>query len=121
MPRRPGHPCRMRGCPEVVAAGIPYCEAHAREVQRQADARRGSASQRGYGVNWRRLRGMFLAEHPLCADPYNLHGPYPPLASEVDHKVPRARGGSEAWENLQALCKPCHSRKTAEMDSGWHK
>ena len=31
---------------------------------------------------------------------------------EVDHVVPVQRGGSDAMENLQALCRSCHIRKT---------
>jgi len=33
-------------------------------------------------------------------------------ATEVHHIVPLDKGGSNADENLQALCKPCHSRHT---------
>lgn len=29
----------------------------------------------------------------------------------VDHVTPRARGGTNAIENLQTLCQPCNSRK----------
>ena len=34
-------------------------------------------------------------------------------ATEVDHKLNRARGGGDAMSNLQAICVPCHKRKTA--------
>ena len=29
----------------------------------------------------------------------------------LDHVVPRHRGGSHAWENLVAACRPCNHRK----------
>jgi len=48
---------------------------------------------------------MVLARDPLC----NCNQP----ATEVDHIVPKSAGGSDSMENLQGLCKPCHSRKTA--------
>ena len=118
MPRRAGHPCAKQGCPEVVYGRGGYCLAHAREVQHVTDAERGSAASRGYGANWRRLRRMFLRENPLCEDPYGAHAG-PVVATDVDHIVPRSKGGTDAWENLQSLCASCHSRKTVEQDGGW--
>jgi 5-methylcytosine-specific restriction endonuclease McrA len=32
-------------------------------------------------------------------------------ADNVDHVVPRSRGGSHTWENVVAACRPCNSRK----------
>jgi hypothetical protein len=34
-------------------------------------------------------------------------------ATEVDHIIPRARGGGHELDNLVACCKPCNSRKGA--------
>lgn len=34
------------------------------------------------------------------------------LATEVDHRVPLFKGGSEDAENLQGLCHACHVEKT---------
>jgi 5-methylcytosine-specific restriction endonuclease McrA len=65
------------------------------------------------GGNSRKLRAMFLRRHPLCADPFEMHGGRPVVATEVDHIQPLSRGGGHEWENLQALCKSCHSKKTA--------
>jgi 5-methylcytosine-specific restriction protein A len=41
------------------------------------------------------------------------------MAREIDHVVPIAAGGAE-WDrvNLQGLCTPCHSSKTAK--EVWH-
>ena len=33
-------------------------------------------------------------------------------AVAVDHIVPKAEGGTDADENLQAICKACHKLKT---------
>lgn len=118
-PQRPARPCRAPGCPNLVRGPGSYCPEHAREVQRRYDAERGSPSRRGYGRNWRRLRAIVLAEQPLCADPDGVHGDEPPLATEVDHIVPLRAGGTNARSNLQALCKSCHSRKTAREDQRW--
>lgn len=35
-------------------------------------------------------------------------------ATEVDHIVPLARGGADDLDNLQSLCRDCHSAKTDE-------
>ena len=43
-------------------------------------------------------------------------------ASEVDHIVPRARGGSHDEGNLRSVCKQCHKeRRRKEVPSvPWH-
>lgn len=112
MPMRPAQACAAPGCPAIVR-GARYCEQHkSQSTSSEYDRQRGTASQRGYGANWRRLRSMFLRRHPLCADPFKEHKTSPVPATDVDHIVPRSRGGSDAFSNLQALCHSCHSRKT---------
>jgi len=32
-------------------------------------------------------------------------------AENLDHVVPRSRGGTHTWENVVAACRPCNSRK----------
>lgn len=32
-------------------------------------------------------------------------------AENVDHVIPRSRGGTHTWENVVASCRPCNSRK----------
>lgn len=32
-------------------------------------------------------------------------------AENIDHVVPRSRGGVHSWENVVAACRPCNSRK----------
>lgn len=34
------------------------------------------------------------------------------LATEVDHRIPLFKGGTEDVENLQGLCHACHVDKT---------
>lgn len=71
---------------------------------------RPSASARGYGRTWQRLRRMVLAREPVCRSCQREP------ASEVDHIIALDKGGTNAMENLQGLCKPCHSRKTRAVD-----
>jgi 5-methylcytosine-specific restriction endonuclease McrA len=32
-------------------------------------------------------------------------------AENLDHVVPRSRGGTHTWENVVAACRPCNTRK----------
>ncbi len=63
-----------------------------------------------------------LSREPLCRDPFGEHAEWSEVvsATEVDHIVPRrVRQELElSLENLQALCKRCHSRKTKAESRG---
>ena len=120
MPRRALKGCNYAGCPALIERGR-YCAEHQRRGSMSADMQRGSASARGYDARWRQLRAMFLARHPLCADPFGVHqrDQVTVVATDVDHILPRRAGGADSYDNLQALCHVCHSRKTALQSSGW--
>lgn len=80
--------------------------------QRPQPSPRPSSSSMGYDRRWRRLRSWFLARHPLC-EHCKREGRLEP-ANEVDHITPLRWGGARLDQNnLQALCKSCHSKKTA--------
>ncbi|MEM9388616.1 MAG: HNH endonuclease signature motif containing protein [Pseudomonadota bacterium] len=75
---------------------------------------RKSAAQRGYDNTWRKVRAAFLVEHPVCQGKWKCNGD---PATEVDHKTTIRSGGARLdWDNLQALCKRCHSYKTRTED-----
>jgi len=96
---RAASPCAVPGC-HAIATYRGRCPDHAAVL----DRRRGSSGQRGYDAQWQQTRGAFLAEYPMC-----MCGA---RATEVHHRRARVAGGSDEWENLQALCKSCHSRTT---------
>ncbi|MBM3660780.1 MAG: HNH endonuclease [Actinobacteria bacterium] len=43
-------------------------------------------------------------------------------AENIDHVVPRSRGGAHVWENVVAACRACNSRKEDRLPSeaGFH-
>ena len=89
-------------------------------LQTPADRRRAyfharPSPSRTYDWRWRQLRAAYLAEHPLCECGCGY------AASVVDHKTPHNgdRALLYAWDNLQALTKSCHDRKTAARDGGF--
>ena len=74
---------------------------------------RPTAAQRGYDGTWQRFRAWFLSEHPLCYD-HEQKGQFTP-ATEVHHKLKVADYPKLTLEpsNCMALCKSCHSVRTA--------
>ena len=52
------------------------------------------------------LRRQVLREEPLCRRCKEQP------STEVDHRLPRSRGGTDDRWNLEGLCGPCHARKT---------
>ena len=81
--------------------------------------KRLSAWQRGYDSTWQKLRNAFIKRNPLCV--YCMKTGVIKPAEEIDHIVPH-KGDNVlrlSESNLQALCKQCHSRKTATEDGGF--
>lgn len=115
---KPGRGCNKPGCAGVVRSGVcDKCGPVGQGKDRAYDQGRGSANERGYGHRWRRLRLMFLRAHPLCVECQRVGRVVP--ATDVDHIVTKRDGGTDAWDNLQALCHACHSRKTmTELSHG---
>jgi 5-methylcytosine-specific restriction protein A len=111
MPRRAKQACRYPGCGAACEGA--YCAAHAGQApNRLYDRDRGSPSRRGYGRRHQRWRLLILARDPLCQIAVLCDGTA--LATEADHIVPLAEGGTWAYSNGQGACKACHSHKTAQ-------
>lgn len=64
---------------------------------------------------WRKLRGLVLAAEPLCRECTKKR--ITRAASHVDHVD--GDPSNNTMSNLQPLCAPCHSRKTAKEDGGF--
>ena len=114
MPNLSGTACAEPGCAALSYDGRHYCPAHRKEVVQRRTPDRPSSSARGYTYSWQKLRKWHLKHEPFCR--IHLARGVMVAASEVDHVVPKHLGGSNRRENLQSLCKPCHSRKTRVKD-----
>lgn len=102
--RKPcAHPC----CPALVPQGVTFCDKHKKPAWNRDDQ-----TGRGYGRKWRKLRECILSAEPLCrmCSAKGLTEP----ATQVDHIINKAAGGTDDPDNLQPLCLTCHYAKTAQ-------
>jgi len=80
---------------------------------------RPSASKRGYGSRWKKVRARQLRIEPLCRLCSNEG--IIKVANVVDHIIPHKGNSDLMWSssNHQSLCTPCHNSKTAREDGGF--
>ena len=109
MPYKSKHRCGYPGCPALVDAGTRFCSDHNTAATNPA-VRKADTSH--YDRRWQKIRAMYLAKNPLCAECQKAGRLTP--ANEVHHIVAVNDGGSDHDDNLMGLCKSCHSRKTAK-------
>ncbi len=85
---------------------------HERQRGHGGPGARPGATKQGYTYQWEKARKAFLDEHPLCV--VCLAKGTTTGANVVDHIIPHRGNQQRFWdvENWQALCKPCHDRKT---------
>lgn len=94
------------------APGWKPSEPKAKPTGWQSDRLRGTRQQRGYGADWQRTRAEVLLRDKGLCQPCLRKGRVT-AAREVDHIKPKASGGTDDADNLQAICLPCHRTKTA--------
>ncbi|WP_435988546.1 HNH endonuclease signature motif containing protein [Sulfitobacter sp. SH24] len=114
--------CTAAGCNDLAIEGQANCEDHAARAAAGTAARRARAQQSDHAQAHRQLyklkgwiagRLRYLRLNPLCVDCAELGAVEP--ATEVDHIEPHKGDRARFFDrsNWQALCKSCHSRKTA--------
>lgn len=118
MPWRPRKACSYMNCPELIPTGETYCTKH-KEIKRLEMYQRRTVdilAQRFYqSARWKTIRAIVLREEPLCRHCYAKN--IITMATEVDHIDGNYRNVDRS--NLQPLCKPCHSKKTAKEQGGF--
>lgn len=90
--------CSYDNCTQEVVSG--RCEAHRRKVER--------APGEYHTKHWRVRRASYLKRHPVCEESGCAEA-----SVDVHHRDGRGPSGSNADDNLEALCKSHHSRITA--------
>ena len=70
-----------------------------------------SRHERGYGSAWVKTRDRIMVRDKHLCQPCLRKG-RPTPATAVDHIKPKAKGGIDDEDNLEATCAPCHAAKT---------
>jgi len=114
VPSRPLKPCRSRLCQTLTRDPSGYCDEHRSEASNwnKRPAWKGSAASRGYDSRWRKLRLQILKRDDYLCQACLRAGRITE-ATEVDHRLNKASGGTDEPDNLEAICSPCHRAKTA--------
>jgi 5-methylcytosine-specific restriction protein A len=104
--------CRKAGCGKLIAASG-WCDEHKTLRCGWHTTSKESSHRRGYGAAWRRLREVILnRDGGLCQ--VCLNDGIITIATEVDHIISKANGGTNDEYNLQSICSPHHNEKTAK-------
>ena len=79
-----------------------------------------SRHKRGYGSGWDKLRVIVLRrDNGLCQCTACQGGKIRVTpATEVDHIIPKSKGGTDHLDNLQAINSECHKLKTTKENGG---
>ena len=114
----PPRPCRKAGCNVLTTDRSGYCDEHRsygeqrrKDYFKKLDEQRQSASRRGYGVDWRKLREAKLRANPLCE---KCGAP----ASVVHHKDHNQY--NDFWDNLESVCRACHEEHHGRKKKSEH-
>lgn len=74
-------------------------------------------TQRGYGAKWRKLRKRVMDRDSWLCQVCLKAGRITP-ATEVDHIIPKSKGGDDSMHNLQGICRADHQAKSQREASG---
>ena len=100
-----------RHCSKPTSEGyfhVACGKAYEREKSRRRRARKGTTSQRGYGLDHQKLREVAIARHPYCTD----CGTTADLCA--DHILPTSKGGTNTLDNYAVRCRACNNKRMHE-------
>lgn len=110
--------CSVPGCPEYTDRG--RCDDH----RRQADRRRGTPRERGYGGHgWKQARAAVLTRDQVCVlchtAPSRVADHWPLSRRQL---LQQGVADPDAPARMRGVCRSCHSKATAavpEQAGGW--
>ncbi len=108
MPMSAPKPCSQPGCGVLVRDGTSRCPKHKRE----AWAKSPTAAKRVTGRRLQALRERLFTDNPLCVE-CERQGRVT-LATQRDHVISLAEGGTDEDDNVQGLCRACHDTKSRQ-------
>ena len=82
-----------------------------------SDRKGKSREEQGYGKSHRAIRAHLIATVILCEE--CTRKGRTTIGTHADHKIPKFKGGSDAPDNYQLLCEPCHRTKSLK-ERGWN-
>lgn len=114
MPACPPKPCHHPGCRAFALPGKARCADHAHVYDRttRATSRELALAAKIRGSQaWKGVRVAFVAENPVCCDPFHQHTTGPEPTQDVHHVEPLHRRPDLAFDtsNLRPLCRQCHN------------
>lgn len=89
---------RTKACVVCGRRGAARCDEHALLAHPRGNAFQATRIAVAERDNW-------TCQEPTCGTRLTE------AILEIDHIVPRARGGTDHPSNLRALCRPCNRRK----------
>ncbi|TAH55192.1 MAG: HNH endonuclease [Treponema sp.] len=102
--------CNHAGCSALIEMSERFCGSHKGDEKRDhVWVRKASAAWHHlYKTSrWKKISSSFLVDNPVCEE---CGAP----SDVCDHIIPHRGDEDLFWDpiNRQALCKPCHDRKT---------
>ena len=109
MPKLPPKPCTKAGC-TAYQSKKGRCDKH---QIKSWDHKGKTRHDRGYDSKWYKTRQVILKRdgHMCKCDDCVMNNIYLP-ATEVDHIIPKSRGGTDDYTNLRAINTKCHKKKS---------